>query len=254
MSAPEVTFGFAQLQRGRIATQLQGMVQARGDPLQHAQIEVDDVPAGQYVGVERGNARTKAIQCRLFIGAADRVRRHGTIAAVDDHYLVRIEAIEGDGEQALRFRIGLDVECQHARRDVHMRGFQFGIVEHQIYAVASYRLAVDLAAALDAPLDEVAHREAHVGFEGVDACRVQAVTDIGYIVRRAHLDAAYRRAVEGTFGRGLRLGHTQRQDALDILCANIEVSVLPVVAHEKCFAVGETAVEVHDRDAPPMGD
>ena len=58
------------------------------------------------------------------------------------------------------------------------------------------RFAFDLAAALDAALDQVANGEAHVGFEGVDAGVVQAVAQRRHVGRRFHVDARDRRAVE----------------------------------------------------------
>ena len=71
--------------------------------------------------------------------------------------------------------------------------------------LAGCRLAFDLAAALDAALDQVAHREAHVRFERVDARGMQAIAQRRHVRRRLDLDPCDRLAGEGAVVDRLRL-------------------------------------------------
>jgi len=61
---------------------------AGGDFLQHAQIEIDDVPARQDVRVEGADAFAKHPQRRKLIDTARGTFRHGALAAIDDEHLV----------------------------------------------------------------------------------------------------------------------------------------------------------------------
>ena len=51
LAAAEVALGLAEPQRAVVAAKAQRVAEARRDPLQDGEIEVDRVPAGQYVGV-----------------------------------------------------------------------------------------------------------------------------------------------------------------------------------------------------------
>jgi hypothetical protein len=213
------------------------MLQACSNTLQDAQVEVDYVPAGQYVGIELGDARAEAIQCGPFVGEADGVFRHGAPAAIDNQHFIDAGAIQRDGEQPLRLGIGLDIEREHARVDLNASGSKLRIVEHPADTDAWSRLALDLAPAFDATFDQVAHRKTHIGLEGVDAARVQPVAQLGYIGRCRDFKLAHRCAFEGVLASGLWLRCAQREHTLDIVRANIKVRALPVVAHQKGPAI-----------------
>ena len=76
LTAAEIAVGFADTNRTRVPAQRERMTHARGDALQYREIEVDDVPARQDVGIEEPNAIAKCIQCRELINAASGVIRH----------------------------------------------------------------------------------------------------------------------------------------------------------------------------------
>ncbi len=118
---------------------------------------------------------------------------------------------------------------------------------------ARRRLAFDLAAALDAALDQIAHREAHIGLVGVDACRVQPIANGRNIAGLPGFDSATRLPANVRLSIGCGWRHAQRARALDIRGANIEMRTLTIVAHEECAAVFEPADRLDDGNAPPSG-
>ena len=108
----------------------------------------------------------------------------------------------------------------------------------------------DLAAALDAALDQVAHGEAHVGFERVDARRMQPIAQrparrdgASTSIRATGSPANVRLSIE------LRRRHAQRSRALGIGRANVEVRTLAIVAHEERAAILQATVDVDDGNA-----
>ena len=76
LTAAEIAVGFADANRAGIPAQRERMAHTRRDSLQYREIEIDDVPARQDVGIEEPNALAKCIQCRELINAASRVIRH----------------------------------------------------------------------------------------------------------------------------------------------------------------------------------
>ncbi len=118
---------------------------------------------------------------------------------------------------------------------------------------ARHGLAFDLAAALDTALDQVAHGEAHVGLERVDAGVMQAIAqgrDIRGCFHRYQSDG---RAIEGALVDGLWLGRAELPSALGVGRSNVEVRTLAIVPHEERAAVREPPVNVDHGPAPAAG-
>ncbi len=109
--------------------------------------------------------------------------------------------------------MGVDIVRQHARLDFRLRRPQRGIVEDPGDAgrrlAGGSGLALDLATALDAALDQLAHGETYVGLEGLYAARMQAIANAGHIGRRLCFEHHDRRTVEGMQRRGARLRRTR---------------------------------------------
>ncbi len=124
LAAAEVTLRLANAQRAGVATEIEGMTDARSDALQHRQIEVDDVPAGDHIRIERADALAERLEGGVFVRRRRSHLGHRTAAAVDDEHFIDSRRVHRDGEQARAFRIGLDVERQHARLDIDVRGPQ----------------------------------------------------------------------------------------------------------------------------------
>ena len=111
------------------------------------------------------------------------------------------------------------------------------------------RRAFDFAAALDAALDQVAHGEAHVRFERVDARGMQAVAQRWHVRRHLDFDSRDRLARERAAVDRLRRRHAQRACALRVGLAHIEMRPLAIVAHEERAAVFQAAVDLDDGNA-----
>ncbi len=130
------------------------MAQPRGDFFQHRQVEINDVPTRQHVGIESRDAGAECVQCRGLIDTPRRAVRHRAVAPIDNEDLVGLGRVERNGQQALALAVGLDVEGQHARLDPHVGGPEDGVVEYPGQAAGpGYRCAFDFAAALDSTLD-----------------------------------------------------------------------------------------------------
>ena len=210
-----------------------------------------DVPAGQHVGIERCDASQNASSAAN--SSAQRVAFSGigALAAVDDQDFVDARRIQRDREQAFALRVGLDVERQHARLDPRRRRAAAPDCRRSRDAAAANRLAFDLATALDAALDQIAHREAHVGFERVDAGRVQPVaqrgTSAGASTSRRHTGAPRRCACPRLAGA------RQAPRALGVVGTDVEVRALPIIAHQERAAVFQSAIEMDDGRRAPAG-
>ena len=126
--------------------------------------------------------------------------RHLAIAAFDDQDFVNVRAIDRDGEQPF-LGVRLDVKGQHARIDPDVRWPQRRIVEDPGDALACARFALDRAASLDAALDEIAHGEAHVRFERINARRMQPIAHWRHVSRDVDLESAHGDAIERSLGR-----------------------------------------------------
>ena len=85
LAAAEIAFGLAQAHRAGVAAEIEWMPHARGDSCKNRQVEVDDVPAGQYVRIAGSDAIAECGQRGELAFAADRLspasrdRRSSTI-------------------------------------------------------------------------------------------------------------------------------------------------------------------------------
>jgi len=245
LAAAEVALGLAQSQRAVVAPEAQRMLEPRRDPLKDGEIEVDRVPARQYVGILGAHALAERVERRALVVTARGSFRHRARVGIDDQDLVEAGGEERDREQPSRFRIRLDVERQHAGRDVDRRRPHVGILEHEQAVRVRARGADDLAASLDAAFDQVSRREAHVGLERLDAIRLQAVAQAGHVRRRLDLDARDWRGVERPLVAVIEAHGAERASALRVGFADIEMGSLSIVADEERAAVFEPAEEVH---------
>lgn len=243
-----VLVGLAHADRARLAPERQRMTQPRGDPLQHREIEVDRIPAGQHVGVERGDPRAKRVERFALIRARGRALGHRPRGAVDDQHLVERAAVrvDRDREQRRAARIRLDVEGQHPRLERDLRGGHRRVIENPGHAVAPDSRPLYLAAALDPSLDEVADREAHIRLEGLDTGLMQALAQRRDVGRDRHLDAGDRLAAERAALRDLRVRRAERAGARRVARAQIEERPLAVVPHQEGAAARQRPVEMDD--------
>ena len=159
-----------------IATQIERMTRARRDALEDREIEVDRVPAREHVRIECEDAIAEGMQRLALVGTTHGLLGHVAAAAVDDQHFIDVRCVHRNRQQPLALRIGLDVERQHPRLDLDLRGPNDGIVEDlRRCSPAAASIAFDLAATLDAALYEISHGKANIGFEGIHAGGVQAV-------------------------------------------------------------------------------
>src|SRR5690606_37251792 len=247
LAAAEPALRLAQAQRARLPAEAERVLQACRDPLQHRQVEVDRVPAGQYVRVEGCDAVAECIERSGLAGTADSELWHRAIKFVHDQHFVEAGGIKRNGQQPLPFRVSFDVEGQDAWLHVHVRRPQLRIVEHPPDAFPGDCGTFDLAAALDASLYQVTCSEADIGLERFDVRRVQAIPEWRHVGRNRHVDAADGRAVvrASVEVRGLRRAEPLR--AFGIGRPDVEMWSLPVVTNQKAVAVFQSPVTVLDR-------
>src|SRR5262249_44841609 len=154
------------------------------------------VPTGQDVRIEVMYPLAESGEGCTLVSASNSLLRHGSVATVDDQNLIATHAVECDGQQPLRLRVGLDIERQHAWLDPQLRGPQYGVVENARHSDsaggASCCDTLDLAGSLDSVLNEVPDRKANVRFERVHPIRVQAVAQSRHVRRYAHIDPGNR--------------------------------------------------------------
>src|SRR5688572_24057130 len=243
LATAEVALGFAEADRARIAPEVERMLYTRGDSRQRRQVEVDDVPAGQNVGIycphpvaEHGQRGELALAARRLLG-------HAAIGIVDDQDLIEPPCVERDREQP-SFRVRLDVERQHVRLDIDVRGAERRVVEHPGNGLAGGGCAIDRAARLDAAFDEISDGKAHVGLVGVDTRCMQPVAHWRHVPRRLDLDARDLRAVKGSPGGRRSRGCTGGAGALQVCAADIEMGSLSVVPHQERRAVLAAPVDL----------
>ena len=93
---------------------------------QDVEVEVDDVPAGEDVGVELAHARDERAHERRLVGVHERAvdRRGG-----EDVHLVGAGADERHREDAARVRQGLEVEREDAQLGARAAGHELGVAE-----------------------------------------------------------------------------------------------------------------------------
>ena len=221
-----------------------------GDPLQHAQIEVDDVPTGQYVGIElaRRARRTRpALRVHwrnplAFSGMARSLPSTISTSSTRGH-TARSPAAARPWHPSRYRTTARAVRSERC-------GSKLRVVEHPADTVARNRFAFDLAPAFDAAFDQIAHGKAHIGLERVDAGRVQPIAQRGYIGGcrdfEPHTGAPSKVCLLVACGRV-----RPARAPLDIVRANIKVRALPVVAHQERAAILQSAVEMNDRYARP---
>ena len=230
------------------------MTHACRDPLQHREVEVDRVPARQHVGIERRERARRTRRARL---SRRRSGWRAPASAGPAGSTISTSSTPGAyseiASSARPVGIGLDVERQaRAARPRPRPGAACGLSKIQRCARPANRVARDLAAALDAALDQIARGEPHVGLERVDAGACSRSRSGGTSDGAATSMRRDRRAGErAPVGVRGRLG-AERARALGVGGADVEVRPPPVVADEERAAVLEAAVEVHDgRRAPP---
>ena len=88
LAAAEVALRRAQPDGTVVSAQTQWPPQTFGDALQHLEIEVDDVPAGEHVRIQRLDAGHEGVQRLRLVRAADGALRHGAAVGVHDIDLV----------------------------------------------------------------------------------------------------------------------------------------------------------------------
>ena len=76
LTAAEIALGFADANRAGVAAEHEWMAHARRDLLQHGQIEIDDVPARQHVGIEAPTRSQNASNAAHSSATARRALRH----------------------------------------------------------------------------------------------------------------------------------------------------------------------------------
>ena len=130
LAAAEIAFGLADAHGPLVSAELERVAHAGRDPLEHGEIEIDEIPAGEHVRIERSNSRGERLERGGLGRAALGALGHRPVAAVDDEHLIAAQAEQRYRQQTLALRIRLDVEGQHARRDLHLGRVQLRIVEH----------------------------------------------------------------------------------------------------------------------------
>ncbi len=205
-----------------------------------------------HVRVEFPHPGAERIQRRALIHTARGTIRHGAIAAIDDQHLVNVRRIQGNSEQAAVLALRFDIERQYTRFEINLGRPQLRIGIHPSNAVSRNPRAVDFAAALDAAIDQVAHREAYISLECIYPGCVQSVAQPRHILRNLELQLAYRIPCETAFADRLRFRRPQRASALGVGRADVEVRALPIVAHQECAAAFQQAMNVHHRPALPI--
>ena len=246
LAAAEPAAGRPKAHRPRVAAELERRPRAAGDAVEHLEVEVDDVPAGQHVGVELADAGGEGVEGLALAGAADGAVGQGAPGGVDDVHLVGARAVERDGEEAPAGGVGLDVEGQHRRRHLDVGRAQLGVVEHAGDAFAGRGGARDLAAAADPAVDQVAHGEADIGLEGPDAVLLEAVAEGRRVRGDGDLHPHDGPAVEGP-PRGAALARRpQLPGAGGVRAADVEVGRLAAVAHEERASTLQDPIEVDD--------
>ena len=118
-------------------------------------------------------------------------------------------------------------------------------------AGAGRGLSVDLAAAFDAAFDQVAHGEAHIGFEALHARRAQSLAHAGNVCRGLDLDAATVLPSKLLLVVGLQCGRAGGQRLRGIGGADVEVRPLPVVAHQEAAAFASRPYRCTDGERAP---
>ena len=232
----------------------------RRAPDQHRHVEVDDVPAGHHVGVQLADAPVQGGQQLGFAGARRGSGRAGGagpgIGAPQEHF-ARAAAPERDREQALRLRVGLDVQRQGGQRRCPLRRPQLRLVEdHGVRRRATPGLkrawlALDQQRAADTAVDQVTIGETHVRLEGAHPGAVQARAQLGRIPGPLQPHPVHRFALQRSPAGRFEIGGARTARPLAGAALEVEVGPRTAVAHQEGAAVPQLAVEMHDRAAAP---
>ena len=137
-------------------------------------------------------------------------------------------------------------------RGVQSAGSDVGILEDDAEARLLAALSADLEGAADAAIDEIAHREAHVGLVRRDARGRQPITERGRIGGRVDVDAHHGAARQRDVVRcALSVGAAAAR-RLGVRGLDVEVGDAAAFANEERPPVLEPAVEMHH--GPPILD
>lgn len=218
--------------------------QRRAAPREHAQVEVDDVPAEQHVGIELAHAPHDALEQPALVGVADGAF---DLALRDEVRLLDAAADERHRVDAARVGRRLDVERQHAQLGALDAGAQHRVAEQHEAALARLLLALDRRRRADAVVDQVAVGEADVGLVGRHALAGETVAQRRDQAGRRHGDPHHRAAVH--VAQLVRLdGHARYlTEQPDVARAQEEVRSEAVVLDEERPSVHQSPEELHHR-------
>jgi hypothetical protein len=221
-----------------------------GQSRQHRQVEVDDVPAREDVGVELTDPARKAGEQLLLCGKRRRVRWTTPARGRQEQHLGDAAAVQSHGQQAARGRIGLDVEREDAQPRRPIRGHELWLIEHDAEALKLTSFATDLAAPADPAVDEIAHGETDVGLVRRDARSDQPIAQARSVRGIVHLDADGGLTGErDPVGRNLPSGAAPAR-RFGILLLDVEMRNQAALAHQERPPVFQPAVEM---DHGPIG-
>jgi len=97
------------------------------------------------------------------------------------------------------------------------------------------------------------HSKAHISLECIDAPSMEPVTHGGNIRRGWNLNPAYVLPIERPLISGLQFADSQLTGTLYICHPNEEMRALSKIADEKCCAVFQSPVDIHDRRTTAFG-
>ena len=240
------------------AAQLQRHAGGRRPPNQDRDVEVDDAPTGQHVGIELADSPAEEGQQLRLVRARGRAARAGgagILVRTPQQHLLSSAAPQRHGVDLLRLGIGLQVQRQRGQLRRPVRGFQRRLVEHHgagPLARGERRVPVDADGAADASIDEVAVGEAHVRLIGGGARTVQPLAQPRRLLRVSQLDAMNRRTVQrAQLGRRGPRARGLRPQPVGVLY--VEVGRVAAVADQERAAILQPAVQMDDRAAARAG-
>ena len=210
--------------------------------LQDGQIEVDDVPAGEDVGIELVDVSAKKRSSSARSSGKPR-RRRAAPGPIDQHALAA-DAGEGDRIERGRIGVGLDVERQHPQRGREVGGRERRVPVDAADAAVRLPGAVDRDRAADVAIDQVAVGEAQVRLEASDAGGARGDGGAaGTSPGSATVDARDRRRRRALAARSPRRGAGRGDEPL-AAAGTKKYGPDAIVDDEKRLAVLEHAVEM----------
>jgi len=231
------------------ATQPGGHVQALAAFRQHAQVEVDHVPAHHDVRVELADASHDSRQEKALVGMVPRAL-HGRLG--DQVDLLDTAAHQGGREDPARIGGGLEIDGEGAKGGARPRGgVEFGVAEAQQTPLEDLVGAFDGDRSANSPVDQVSIDEANVPLEDFAAALEQPVPDVGdgrrkpcghphhlatsQVPELSRLDADVALGGEGSL----------------LLLWDEEVRLEAVVLHQEGLSAFQAAEELHDGSVFP---